>query len=650
MVTKQEHQISLSNFRIQDGFWSYYQNLVKDVVIPYQEQILNDELPDVEKSHAIENFRIAAGESSGEFYGMVFQDSDVAKWLEAVAYSLTLNPDPDLEKRADALIELIGKAQQDDGYLNTYFTVKEPEHRWQNLHDCHELYCAGHMIEAAVAYYEATGKRNLLDIMCRMADHIDRRFGKDKVRGVPGHEEIELALLRLYRATGETRYLRLSQYFIDERGTAPDYFEEEEKNRGWHFWSKDGSNRNYAQNYAPVREQDHATGHSVRAMYLYTAMADLAAEIHDEELWNACLRLFDSTVSRQMYLTGGIGSSVHGEAFTTDYDLPNDTIYAETCAAIGLVFFARRLLEAKPDRRFSDVMERALYNGVLSGMQHDGKRFFYVNPLEVVPGLSGVQPEYAHVIPKRPKWYACACCPPNVSRLLTSLAAYAWGESLSPEHRHDVVYSHLYIGGTFTTSAGGGTVLSVETGYPWNGTVRYTVHPEHDTSAFTLSVRIPGWCRNHCVTLNGVQPDASCMELCDGYLYLTKNWKEGDVLELSLDLPVRRIYANPMVREDAGCVALMRGPLVYCLEQEDNGKHLQTLRIPRDARCSVQETEDPILGSYTAITVDGCRLIPGTDLYGEEPPVSEPAQIHAVPYFLWGNRSEGAMKVWIPEA
>lgn len=648
MVTKQEHEISLSSFRIQDSFWSYFQNLVKDVVIPYQEQILNDELPDVEKSHAIENFRIAAGESDGEFYGMVFQDSDVAKWLEAVAYSLTLSPDPGLEKRADDLIKLIGKAQQKDGYLNTYFTVKEPEHRWQNLHDCHELYCAGHMIEAAVAYYEATGKRNLLDIMCRMADHIDNRFGKGKVRGVPGHEEIELALLRLYRATGEKRYLRLSQYFIDERGTEPDYFEEEEKNRGWHFWSKDGSNRNYAQNYAPVREQDRATGHSVRAMYLYTAMADLAGEIHDEELWNACLRLFDSTVKRQMYLTGGIGSSVHGEAFTIDYDLPNDTVYAETCASIGLVFFARRMLEAKPDRRFSDVMERALYNGVLSGMQHDGKRFFYVNPLEVIPGLSGSQPEYAHVIPKRPKWYACACCPPNVSRLLTSLSAYAWGESAGTDH--DIVYSHLYIGGTFSTRAGGGAVITTETGYPWNGIVRYTVHPEQESAAFTLSVRIPGWCRKYSVTLNGSEPDPSCTDLRDGYLYVNRTWKAGDILEFSFDLPVRRIYANPLVREDAGRIALMRGPLVYCLEQEDNGKHLQTIRIPKDAVCSATEAEDPVLGSYIAVTLSGQRLIPGDDLYSDEPPKTETAPLYAVPYYLWGNRSEGEMKVWIPES
>lgn len=650
MVTKQEHEISLSDFRIKDGFWSYFQNLVKDVVIPYQEQILNDELPDVEKSHAIENFRIAAGESDGEFYGMVFQDSDVAKWLEAVAYSLTISPNPELEKRADDIIELIGRAQQSDGYLNTYFTVKEPEHRWQNLHDCHELYCAGHMIEAAVAYYEATKKRRLLDIMCRMADHIDSRFGKGKTRGIPGHEEIELALLRLYRATGEDRYLKLSQYFIDERGTEPDYFEEEEKNRGWHFWSKDGSNRDYAQNYAPVREQDHATGHSVRAMYLYTAMADLAGEIHDDALFDACLRLFDSTVQRQMYLTGGIGSSVHGEAFTTDYDLPNDTIYAETCASIGLVFFARRMLELRPDRHFSDVMERALYNGVLSGMQHDGKRFFYVNPLEVVPGLSGIQPEYRHVIPKRPKWYACACCPPNVSRLLTSLSAYAWGESSNLTGTgSDTVYSHLYIGGTFTTKAGGGVTIETQTGYPWNGSVRYTVHPDQASADFTLSVRIPGWCRNYTVSLNGQPRAQEANTVRDGYLYLGRSWKDGDILELSFDMPVRRVYANPLIREDAGRVALMRGPLVYCLEQEDNGSHLQTVRLPKDSVCTASDACDPILGSYTAVRVRALRLIPDGSLYSEEPPKSEETELYAVPYYLWGNRSEGEMRVWIPE-
>ncbi len=663
MVKKQEHEISLTSFQIQDSFWSYFQNLVKDVVIPYQEQILNDELPDVEKSHAIENFRIAAGKSDGEYYGMVFQDSDLAKWLEAVAYSLTLSPNPELEKRADEIIELIGEAQQEDGYLNTYFTVKEPEHRWQNLHDCHELYCAGHMIEAAVAWYEATGKRNFLDIMCRMADHIDNRFGKGKVRGIPGHEEIELALLRLYRATGEERYLRLSQYFIDERGTEPDYFEEEEKNRGWHFWSQDGSDRNYAQNYAPVREQDHAAGHSVRAMYLYTAMADLAGEIHDESLWQACLRLFDSTVNRQMYLTGGIGSSVHGEAFTVDYDLPNDTIYAETCASIGLVFFARRMLELKPDRRFSDVMERALYNGVLSGMQHDGKRFFYVNPLEVIPGLSGKQPEYRHVIPKRPKWYACACCPPNVSRLLTSMSAYAWGEAVGQNSSAaassdsgegktdagDTVYSHLYIGGTFVSKAGGGVTIRTETGYPWNGNVSYAVAPDSSSAEFTLAVRIPGWCQDFLVSLNGELLAGESLDLRDGYLYLNRTWKTDDTLKLSFDMPVHRVYANPLVREDAGCVALMRGPLVYCFEQEDNGPNLQTLRIPTDAVLTVENVSDPVLGSYTAVKATGLRLTPGSDLYSSEPPKGEETVLHAIPYYLWGNRSEGAMRVWMPE-
>ena len=659
MVKKQEHEIPLTSFRIEDDFWSYFQKLVTDVVIPYQEQILNDELPDVEKSHAIENFRIAAGKSDGEYYGMVFQDSDVAKWLEAVAYSLTLNPNPELEKRADDIIELIGQAQQEDGYLNTYFTVKEPEHRWQNLHDCHELYCAGHMIEAAVAWYESTGKTNLLDIMCRMADHIDNRFGKGKVRGIPGHEEIELALLRLYRATGEERYLHLSQYFIDERGTQPDYFEEEEKNRGWHFWSKDGSDKNYAQNYAPVREQDHATGHSVRAMYLYTAMADLAGEIHDESLWQACLRLFDSTVNRQMYLTGGIGSSVHGEAFT-------DTIYAETCASIGLVSSARRMLELKPDRRFSDVMERALYNGVLSGMQHDGKRFFYVNPLEVIPGLSGVQPEYKHVIPKRPKWYACACCPPNVSRLLTSLSAYAWGESVGQNDKTpspagseneatactdtcDTVYSHLYIGGTFTSKAGGGVTIRTETGYPWDGAVCYTVTPDSAASEFTLAVRIPGWCRDFLVSLNGQVLDTNSLDLRDGYLYVNRSWTNGDQLKLSFDMPVRRVYANPLVREDAGCVALMRGPLVYCLEQEDNGPQLQTVRLPKDSILTAENASDPVLGSYTAVRATALRLTPGDDLYSDEPPKAEETVLHAVPYYLWGNRSEGEMRVWIPE-
>ncbi|MDD3279023.1 MAG: glycoside hydrolase family 127 protein [Lachnospiraceae bacterium] len=639
-MKRQEREADLAGCQVQDEFWSYFQRLVTDEVIPYQEKILNDEIPGVEKSHALENFRIAAGDTSGEFYGMVFQDSDVAKWLEAVAYSLQVKPDSDLEARADAVIDTIGRAQQEDGYLNTYFTVKEPEHRWQNLLECHELYCAGHMMEAAAAYYETTGKDKLLTIMCRMADHIDARFGVGKMEGIPGHEEVELGLLRLYRATGEVRYRRLSEYFINQRGKNPDFFKEEAQKRDWRHFAMRAEDVAYNQSHLPVREQSTAVGHSVRAMYLYTAMADLAGETGDQELFDACVRLWEDTTNRQMYVTGGIGSTVHGEAFTKDYDLPNDTIYAETCASIGLVFFARKMLEISPSARFADVMERCLYNGVLSGMQHDGKRFFYVNPLEVIPGLSGEQAEYAHVIPKRPQWYACACCPPNVARLLPSLGRYAWGENA------DTIYSHLFVGGSYVSQAAGGMRVTVTSEYLQKGKIVYTMHPATQ-KACTLAVHIPGWCRKYTICVAGELLESA--DIREGYCYIRRNWKEGETVELQLELKPRRVYANTAVREDEGCVALMRGPLVYCLEEVDNGKELYKIRIPRQADLHVEEKKDPIIGDYAQLQLEGVRMITSEALYSDEPPKAESCKVRAVPYYLWGNRSEGEMRVWIHE-
>lgn len=340
-MQKTADEVTVKQVHIKDDFWSEIQNRIINVVIPFQEHVLNDEVEGVAKSHAIENFRIAAGLSTGEFYGMVFQDSDVAKWLEAVAYSLVVHPDAELEKRADEVIETIEKAQQEDGYLNTYFTIKEPEHRWQNLQECHELYCAGHMMEAAVAYYDATGKDKLLKVMERMADHIDRRFGPDKITGIPGHQEVEIGLMRLYHTTGEERYCNLAEYFINERGKNPNFFYEESQKRGWTHFGIDPKDTVYNQSFATVYDQKEAVGHSVRAVYMYTAMADIAGTTGDERLYQACVDLWKNMTEKRMYLTAGIGSTGELEAFTKDYDLPNDMVYAETCASIGLIFFCK---------------------------------------------------------------------------------------------------------------------------------------------------------------------------------------------------------------------------------------------------------------------------------------------------------------------
>lgn len=628
----------LNKVKVTDKFWHGYQELVMNTVIPYQEKILNDEIPGVEKSHALANFRIAAGLEEGEFYGMVFQDSDVAKWLEAVAYSLVVHPDAELEKRADEVIETIEKAQQEDGYLNTYFTIKEPEHRWQNLQECHELYCAGHMMEAAVAYYDATGKDKLLKVMERMADHIDRRFGPDKITGIPGHQEVEIGLMRLYHTTGEERYCNLAEYFINERGKNPNFFYEESQKRGWTHFGIDPKDTVYNQSFATVYDQKEAVGHSVRAVYMYTAMADIAGTTGDERLYQACVDLWKNMTEKRMYLTAGIGSTGELEAFTKDYDLPNDMVYAETCASIGLIFFAKQMLELEANGKYADVMERAFYNGTISGMQADGKRFFYVNPLEVNPGISGVVPGYKHVLPERPGWYACACCPPNLVRLITSLGKYVWDET------DDTIFFHMFVGQKAELEKAD---IDVESSYPWEGKVTYHVHSKKEEE-YTLAIHIPGYLKDICVKVNGEQIEWKKF-MKNGYLYLTRKWGESQV-EILFDLEVRKVYANKNVREDAGKVALMRGPFVYCFEGVDNGNDLQAMCIDADTQAETFVGKEGVLKDKVCIHVQGYEDERESDaLYSEEKPDYQPHELTAIPYYLWGNRGVNQMRVWMLE-
>lgn len=631
-------EVTVKQVHIKDDFWSEIQNRIINVVIPFQEHVLNDEVEGVAKSHAIENFRIAAGLSTGEFYGMVFQDSDVAKWLEAVAYSLVVHPDAELEKRADEVIETIEKAQQEDGYLNTYFTIKEPEHRWQNLQECHELYCAGHMMEAAVAYYDATGKDKLLKVMERMADHIDRRFGPDKITGIPGHQEVEIGLMRLYHTTGEERYCNLAEYFINERGKNPNFFYEESQKRGWTHFGIDPKDTVYNQSFATVYDQKEAVGHSVRAVYMYTAMADIAGTTGDERLYQACVDLWKNMTEKRMYLTAGIGSTGELEAFTKDYDLPNDMVYAETCASIGLIFFAKQMLELEANGKYADVMERAFYNGTISGMQADGKRFFYVNPLEVNPGISGVVPGYKHVLPERPGWYACACCPPNLVRLITSLGKYVWDET------DDTIFSHMFVGQKAELEKAD---IDVESSYPWEGKVTYHVHSKKEEE-YTLAIHIPGYLKDICVKVNGEQIEWKKF-MKNGYLYLTRKWGESQV-EILFDLEVRKVYANKNVREDAGKVALMRGPFVYCFEGVDNGNDLQAMCIDADTQAETFVGKEGVLKDKVCIHVQGYEDERESDaLYSEEKPDYQPHELTAIPYYLWGNRGVNQMRVWMLE-
>ncbi|WP_099205740.1 glycoside hydrolase family 127 protein [Scatolibacter rhodanostii] len=635
----------LKKFTVTDPFFGRYESLVNNVVIPYQEKALKDEIPGAEKSHAVENFRLAAevietGKNSAEFYGMVFQDSDLAKWLEATAYSIQMSPNEALEKSCDEIIDLIGRAQHKDGYLNTYFTAKDPARRWTNLAEAHELYCAGHMMEAAVAYAECTGKTKLLDIMCGMADHIYERFIVQKTPGYPGHPEIELALMRMYRCTGNEKYLELAKHFVDVRGVDADYFLEEQKVKGWTVWNNNCADREYTQNHVPVREQTEAVGHSVRAVYLYTGMADVAATTQDESLKLACQRLWKNIVERRMYVTGSIGSSYEGEAFTKDFHLPNDTAYAETCASIGLIFFARKMIDLEKKSEYADIMERALYNGVLAGMQLDGKRFFYVNPLEVLPGISGKAITHRHTLPERPKWFACACCPPNVARLLPSIGSYAWSEEGS------TVYSHLFIGGMLDLTDTLQGKIKVETNYPYDGKVVYRFEPTQDKMDLTLAIRMPFWSADTSILLNG---EEAKFEIRDGYAYLNKAFMAEDEIAVHFDMSVKKVYARNNVSADSGKTAFLRGPLVYCAEGTDNDGDVLGLRVKKESAVTIGEYQADCLEGIVPIEVEGYRMKDQDNLYSFERPQAEACSIHLIPYYAWGNRGLNSMRVWMPE-
>ncbi|MFY9526444.1 MAG: beta-L-arabinofuranosidase domain-containing protein [Limnochordia bacterium] len=633
--------LAVKDVALNKGLLSERMRVIREEVIPYQWKALNDQVPGAEPSHAIENLQIAAGEKEGVHHGFIFQDSDVAKWLEAVGYRLATHPDPELEKTADEVIELLGRAQEEDGYLNSFFTIMRPEGRWTNLRDDHELYCAGHLIEAAVAYYEGTGKRNLLDIVCRFVDLIDSVFGPEpgKLKGYPGHQEIELALIRLYHVTGDEKHLKLAKFFIDQRGQQPHYFVQEWEKRGetgksWYAWPLE-----YQQSHLPVREQTKAVGHSVRAMYMYSAMVDVARETNDVELMDVAKGLWRNVVSKQMYITGGVGSQEYGEGFSTDYDLPSDTAYTETCAAIGLVFWAQRLLQVEPKAEYADVLERALFNGVLSGISLDGQRFFYVNPLEVVPEVISRRRDHFHVRPTRQSWFGCACCPPNIARLVASVGKYMYGVE------GNALYVHLYGDNTAEAVwAGKNVTLRQETDYPYEGEVKVSIEAPEAVDG-VLYLRIPGWCQEWNVKVNGEIVTSPTLE--EGYLKLARVWTNGDTIELSLAMPVMRVRSNTLVRETIGKVALQRGPLVYCLEEQDNGANLAALILPAESEFIVEFEEElnvPILRG------EAKRYVSNTDeLYTTAEPKAETVTITAIPYFAWDNRKSGEMLVWLRE-
>ncbi|KAB8133613.1 glycoside hydrolase family 127 protein [Gracilibacillus oryzae] len=642
--TVNEH-IELNQVKVKDGFWDKRTRLITDKVIPYQWDALNDNIPDVPPSHSVENFRIAAGITTGEFKGMPFQDSDAAKWIEAASYSLINEPNAELEQLIDELVDLIAYAQKDDGYLNTYFTVAKPDQKWQDISHGHELYCAGHMIEAAVAYYQATSKDKLLQVVCKFADLIDNLIGPEegKMKIYPGHPEIELALVRLYEVTKETRYLKLAEFFVKERGHHSKFMSQE---KSFALGRKDKwFQLDYHQAHLPMEEQTTAEGHSVRAMYLYCAMADLALETGDAKLLEQSKTLWDNAVNKRMYITGALGSQGHGERFTIDYDLPNDVAYAETCASIGLVFWAHRMAKLEVNREYADAMERALYNGVISGMSLDGEKYFYVNPLEVFPKQANYRHDHAHVETERVGWFGCACCPPNIARLTTSIGQYIYTQN------HNAIFTHLYIGNESSFNVNGKEVnITQQRNYPYNGDISITVNPAEEV-AFDFYVRIPGWCDSYTLKVDG-EKIAADENMVNGYVKIVKTWDKACKIELNLEMPVKKMRSHPKVKENAGKIALQRGPVVYCLEEIDNGEDLMNITIPKQAEFNVIDQPDLLDGIVTLVG-DGYRITAqptSNQLYQSHEFTEEPVQLTAVPYSHWGNRKPGEMLVWVRES
>jgi len=611
-MSDMNHPIPFTEVHIDDSFWNDRLRTNRVVSLPYQYQ-------QCKETGRIDAFKLQWQPGNGEA-PHIFWDSDVAKWVEAASYSLSTHPDAELALQLEEVVALIASAQQPDGYLNTHFTQIDQEKRWANLQDAHELYCAGHLIEAAVAHFQATGKRILLEVACRYADYISTVFGREegKIQGYCGHEEIELALVKLYRATRENRYLELSRFFVEERGQSPHIFKDPRDWRG---------NLGYYQAHAPVREQKEAVGHAVRAVYLYSAIADLAGEYNDPSLLAASETLWESVTKRKMYLTGGIGSTRVGEAFTKDYDLPNETAYCETCAAVGMVMWSHRLVQIDCDRRYADVMERALYNSVISGVSQDGIKFFYENPLASRGGHH------------RQPWFECVCCPSNLSRLLASLGNYIFSRT------EDGLAVHLYLQSEVTQQsiAGASVQVKLETRYPWEGHIRLLV--ETDRSAdFTLRLRIPEWCRSYEIRIGGKTIEALEEK---GYALIHRTWSSGDAVELELDMPVEKIVSHPGVIMNQGRLALQRGPLVYCVEDANHKTDVFNLVLPGDAKLS-SRWEQNLLGGIAVVEGKGLIRIPNANLYPRADEVEfEETELMAIPYYAWDNQKPGAMAVWM---
>ena len=602
---------------IADEFWSQRLEINRKVTIPYA-------FKKCEETGRISNFAKAGGLMEGDFEGIYFNDSDVYKVIEGAAYSLSIHPDPELEAYVDGVIDKIASAQWEDGYLYTHYSVptRQPEKRWTNIHDMHELYCAGHFFEAAVAYYQATGKRRILDVAIRLANYIDSVFGKDGRIDVPGHQEIEIGLVKLYQVTGRQKYLKLAKSFLDWRGR---------KDLREIYGS-------YCQDHLPVVEQTRAVGHAVRAGYMYSGMANVAALDWDDGYIEVIDTIWKNVVSRRQYITGGVGARHGGEAFGNDYELPNKSAYNETCAAIANAMWNHRLFLLHGDAKYIDVLERVIYNGFLSGISLKGNKFFYPNPLESRGGY------------QRSEWFGCACCPTNIVRFVPSIAGYIYAQ------RDDCVYVNLYIGGSSRIKAGKTNIcLTQHTRYPWEGLVKIAVEPS-DSREFELRLRIPGWAQetpfpsdlyryvNHGKEKIALKVNGKAIDLVidDGFAIIRRKWHSGDVIELNLPMPIRRVTAHGNVKDDIGKVALQRGPIVYCAEGVDNAGYVQNLVLGDNVVLEAQYHSDLLNG---VVVIKGKAK--GLE-YGDNGALIEKSrQFQAIPYYAWAHRGAGPMAVWL---
>ena len=621
---QQYQNVKFSQVQINDSFWRPKMERVSTVTIPVcidQTEV---------KTPRIRNFEIAAGKRTGKFEGIFYDDSDVFKALEAIAYSLKNHPDAGMEKKADDWIDLIAAAQQPDGYINTYYTLQFPEKRWTDM-SMHEDYNGGHLIEAAVAYYDATGKRKLLDVATKFADHFASLFGPEKRHWVTGHQELELALVKLYNTTNNKKYLALADWLLSERGHGY------AKGYTWTDW-KDTA---YAQDIKPVKDQKEITGHAVRAMYMYTGAADVAALTGDKGYVTAMQNVWEDVVYRNMYITGGIGSAGRNEGFSIDYDLPNESAYCETCASVGMVLWNQRMGMLTGDSKYIDVLERSLYNGALDGISLEGNKFFYGNPLASV-GRNA-----------RRDWFGTACCPANIARLIASLGNYVYGSN------DKGIWINLFIGSNTNIAVGKNNIpLTTSTNYPWDGKVDITLSPQTKT-AFDLHIRIPGWAQGEAVPgglYNFEDTTASewtvklndkpvAFQLEKGYMVLSRTWQKGDKVTLNLPMEIKRVNSRAEVNANQQRVALQRGPLVYCVESTDNNGKAWNMMLPDNIALST--TKKMVLTEpVVAITGPVPVLTISDDGTGVQ---SETKQLVAIPYYTWANREQSEMQVWLPK-